>query len=327
MEILVSVFVITYNSSRFVLETLESIKDQTYRYIELIISDDCSTDDTVDLCKDWIEKNKERFVKSTIITASVNTGVTANCNRAVTAAKGNWLKGIAGDDVLMPNCIQDNVNYILQNPAVFLVQSKNILIDEASQELPISTKRTVLYKQKIFNDHRITAKEQHKLLLYSSNIIPATLFFKKEIYDVVGGYDESIPMMEDRPFNLNVTSQGYKFHYFPETTVKYRIHNQSIVQNALKDSIVNRNQLSLAAASEKYVYPYIKGVGLFIKKYHAFITKKFYYSKQNSRNFYNVFLWKLLTLPDTLNNKLQFFIQSLLLNIKWIIKYQKNINE
>ena len=140
MEILVSVFVITYNSSRFVLEALESIKNQTYKHIELIISDDCSTDSTVDLCKNWIEKNKERFVNSTIITVSANTGVSANCNRAVTAAKGNWLKGIAGDDVLLPNCIQDNVNYILQNPAVFFVQSKNILIDEASQKLPISTR-------------------------------------------------------------------------------------------------------------------------------------------------------------------------------------------
>ena len=74
---------------------------------------------------------------------------------------------------------------------------------------------------------------------------------------MVGGYDESIPMMEDRPFNLNVTSQGYKFHYFPETTVKYRIHNQSIVRNTLKGALLMK-PLSLAAVSEKYVYPYIK---------------------------------------------------------------------
>ncbi|MDR0890977.1 MAG: glycosyltransferase [Endomicrobium sp.] len=50
---LVSVCVITYNSSKYVLETLESIKTQTYQNIELIVSDDCSTDDTVEVCENY----------------------------------------------------------------------------------------------------------------------------------------------------------------------------------------------------------------------------------------------------------------------------------
>ena len=52
---LVSVPVITYNSAKFVLETLESIKAQTYQNIELVISDDCSTDNTVQICRDWVD--------------------------------------------------------------------------------------------------------------------------------------------------------------------------------------------------------------------------------------------------------------------------------
>lgn len=55
---LVSVSVITYNSAKTVLETLESIKAQTYQNLELIVSDDCSTDNTVELCRNWIEQNK-----------------------------------------------------------------------------------------------------------------------------------------------------------------------------------------------------------------------------------------------------------------------------
>jgi alpha-1,3-rhamnosyltransferase len=51
---LVSVVIITYNSSKYVLETLESAKAQTYQNIELIVSDDCSTDDTVEKCREWI---------------------------------------------------------------------------------------------------------------------------------------------------------------------------------------------------------------------------------------------------------------------------------
>jgi alpha-1,3-rhamnosyltransferase len=65
---LVSIVVITYNSSSYVIETLESIKAQTYQNIELIVSDDCSKDKTVDVCKKWIEKNKQRFVRTELIT-------------------------------------------------------------------------------------------------------------------------------------------------------------------------------------------------------------------------------------------------------------------
>ena len=55
---LVSINITTYNSSKFIIETLESAKMQTYQNIELIVSDDSSVDNTVELCKKWIEKNK-----------------------------------------------------------------------------------------------------------------------------------------------------------------------------------------------------------------------------------------------------------------------------
>ena len=57
---LVSIIVITYNSAKFVLETLESAKAQTYQNIELIISDDGSTDNTVQICREWLKNNEEQ---------------------------------------------------------------------------------------------------------------------------------------------------------------------------------------------------------------------------------------------------------------------------
>ena len=58
---LVSAVIITYNSAKYVIETLDSIKAQTYQNIELIVSDDCSTDETTTLVKEWLEKNGNRF--------------------------------------------------------------------------------------------------------------------------------------------------------------------------------------------------------------------------------------------------------------------------
>ena len=118
---LVSIAVVTYNSSKTVLETLDSIKEQTYPNIELIISDDCSKDNTVELCRGWVEKNKGRFVRVEILTVETNTGVSANFNRADAASRGEWGKPIAGDDLLLPNAIQEYVNYIIVHPDVVYV--------------------------------------------------------------------------------------------------------------------------------------------------------------------------------------------------------------
>lgn len=82
-NILVSCTVLSYNSAKTILETLESIKAQTYQNIELIVSDDCSKDNTVELCRQWIAVNKNRFVRVVLLTVKENTGVCANGNRAI----------------------------------------------------------------------------------------------------------------------------------------------------------------------------------------------------------------------------------------------------
>lgn len=79
LQPLISVVVITYNSSNTIIETLESISRQSYPNIELIISDDCSKDDTVNKAQNWINSNG---VKGLVITAVKNEGIPANVNSA-----------------------------------------------------------------------------------------------------------------------------------------------------------------------------------------------------------------------------------------------------
>ena len=117
----VTVGVATYNSSKYIIDTLESIKAQTYPYLKLIVSDDCSTDNTIDLAKDWVEKNRVRFINVKILTVPHNTGVSANFNRIWDACDTEWEKDIAGDDLLLPNCIEDNMKYVTDNPSSIVV--------------------------------------------------------------------------------------------------------------------------------------------------------------------------------------------------------------
>ena len=216
---LVSVTVITYNSSKTVLETLESIKEQTYQNIELIVSDDCSTDNTVELCRDWIEQNKDRFVRAELLTVEKNTGVAGNCNRAGAACRGEWGKGIAGDDIMMPNCIQDCMDYIAAHPDTIYLFGKQKAFGASEEKCK---EIDSIFDYSFFN---MTQEEQLHRLIFGENCVPATAVFCHRQHAKAIGVknDERIPLLEDWPKWINLLRAGVKLHYVDKVLVKYRV--------------------------------------------------------------------------------------------------------
>jgi glycosyltransferase involved in cell wall biosynthesis len=105
-ENLISVLLITYNSADHLIEALESVKNQTYPHLELIISDDCSSDNTIEVCEQWLSQNKSRFYNTKIVQTKKNTGVSGNLNRGIKNSTGKWIKPLAGDDYMYPHCIE-----------------------------------------------------------------------------------------------------------------------------------------------------------------------------------------------------------------------------
>ena len=217
---LVSVPVITYNSSKFVLETLESIKAQTYQNIELIISDDCSMDNTVEICQKWVEQNKDRFVRTQIITSEVNTGVSANLNRAEAVCQGEWVKGIAGDDLLMPDCIESCILFCIENDAN-CVFGKMEAFGENTQLANRLTKEASLRNDMM---SKLSRKELYDTIV-KGNPPSAPAFFYKRQFFVENNIsnDVRIPMIEDLPKWLNILNMGYVFQFMDKVIVRYRI--------------------------------------------------------------------------------------------------------
>lgn len=224
---LVSVAVITYNSSKYVLETLESIKGQTYHNIELIISDDCSPDNTVQICKDWIEKNKARFVRTQIVTVEKNTGVSANCNRAEDACKGEWVKLIAGDDLLLPDCIETYIEYVSTNLDVLCVFSRVEVFGD--NKVVIDNFKNVIFDYSFF---QLTYEKQYEWLIDGrpQPIPAATFFYNKNKFKEIGekGFDIRIPMLEDWPKWIRLMEKKVKFCFIDKVLVRYRVSGESI---------------------------------------------------------------------------------------------------
>jgi alpha-1,3-rhamnosyltransferase len=249
---LVSIAIITYNSSEFIIDTLESSKRQSYSNIELVIADDSSTDDTVHICREWLFKNKDRFARTIIVTAERNCGVPANCNRAVKATEGSWVKIIAGDDILHEDCISENIKFCRSNGFVDMIVVSNMIqfndgYDYKEGKLVAPVDINVLSDT---SNSRI--QQKYFLRQYFGNT--PTLFISKHILTNVP-YDESIPFMEDRPFAINATKNGYYFKYLNATTVYYRVSSSSI--SLAKDPAVLFNDYYIKRRPFvlKYIYP------------------------------------------------------------------------
>ena len=227
---LVSVIIITYNSAKYVLDALESVKEQTYQKIELIISDDCSQDATVQICKEWIEKNNSRFVNSELITVVKNTGTSANCNRALAKCQGEWIKLFAGDDALFPNCIQDFVEYVRNNS-----EAKCVLGNIREYKYTFDEKNLVDEKSMHFhnNDEVLekSAEEQFQKLIRGNSFIPPSIFINAKVMKDLGGYDEKYGIYEDTPFYAKLLMAGYKIYGLDKDVQKYRTTDTNIYAN------------------------------------------------------------------------------------------------
>ena len=219
---LVSCTVLSYNSAKTIVETLNSIAGQTYGKIELIISDDCSKDNTVEICRQWIEQNKSRFVRTELLIVEKNTGICANANRALEVCKGEWKKGIAADDILLPNCVEDYVNYVHNHPEAKWVSSYMCVYKENFKPECCIERKSKL-RRKLFD---MSAEGQLRGMLFE-NIIPAAPnFYNVSVLRDIGGYDETYSF-EDYPLFITLLEKGYKCYFLDKVTVGYRIHDST----------------------------------------------------------------------------------------------------
>ena len=224
---LVSIIIVTYNSAKFVLETLESAKAQSYQNIELIISDDGSQDQTLELCEKWLAANKERFVNSHIITVEQNTGIPANCNRGVKASKGEWIKLIAGDDILFPDAIENTLQCAIENNQKFVISDLQFFNEDGELNHYGSPKEIARFFSKK------NVKEKYLSYLRSSVFLNSpTYFYHRSVYITTNGYDEDFKMLEDNPFIANTLKNNIDIIFLPKKTVYYRINSESATGSA-----------------------------------------------------------------------------------------------
>lgn len=222
---LVSVVVVTYNSSETIVETLDSIRAQTYSNIELIVTDDCSQDNTVETVQSWINHNKTRFSHAELITTMSNTGVSGNLNRGIGKTQGEWIKTIAGDDLLIPTAIEEYMRFVENN--LDKVRMCVCDVEPFSEEDKVPDNIIQTY-EKLFERESETYEQQKKRVMTSLVFVGPAYFYSRELFDEIGGYSEKYGCAEEWPFVYKIIMAGNRIYALNKKLVRYRVSPNSL---------------------------------------------------------------------------------------------------
>lgn len=232
---LISVVVITYNSSKTVIETLESIRNQTYAKLELIVTDDHSADNTVEIVREWLQKYHKRFVRARILKAKKNHGVTKNCNIGINQVNGKYVQLVAGDDILLEQAIERKYKFA-EKKSLNLVCSKVEAFGSNMHNVSIMERLC----EKCFDIMRSGWEKQYENILSFNFVIgPMCGFYLTEYFKHVGGFDIRFPMLEDYPFMFRYIVSGNEIELLDEVLMRYRVSDTSLSMK--KDLAFNKS--------------------------------------------------------------------------------------
>ena len=222
MENLLTVIVLSYRNGRMLYETLDSVLEQSYPAIEIVVCDDASPDFEAQKVKEYISAhNRGNISGVNIIVNPVNVGTVKNLNRGISAARGSFLKVIAGDDLFAsPDVCQIQAGYLVSHPDMNLVVG---YIVECDDKMNPQSKSGCLPGK----DGNPLIQNREALLRYLVRKDPKALAtqaicFRKAFFEKNGLYDEMFRLVEDLPMAVRIAENGERFGYLDLPSVKHR---------------------------------------------------------------------------------------------------------
>lgn len=267
---LVTVVIPSYNHSKYIQQSIQSVIDQTYERIELIIIDDGSRDDSI-LKIEQMRVNCERRFENFLFISRENRGLSKTLNQGMALAKGEFLSIVASDDMMLPEKTAIQIAAIKKDANIAGIFGAHQLINDDGQIMRVKENaryREFTFQEIFFHQHDIPA---------SSQLIDLKLL--KEI----GGYNENTKV-EDWDLWLRLTERGAKLVYLPQVIVAYRMHDTNLsrdkslmFEEVFKILQRYKNKKGYAYAEYK-VYKFYKIRPMKEKNYLAYLALRLRYS-------------------------------------------------
>lgn len=211
----VSIIVPVYNGEKYIKECLYSLSGQSYKAIEIIVVDDGSTDNSINIAKS-LNLNNITFV------IGEHRNIPSARNKGINNSKGDIIAFCDVDDVWLPDKLELQLATFKDNLEVKMCFSDVIRFSRAGE------RRFGEYKLRLCRALNKSKQQQFELLLKQNLIVPSTLILKREVFDKIGLFDEELNVCEDWEFVLRAAALGIPMVYLDKITVRYRCHDSNI---------------------------------------------------------------------------------------------------
>lgn len=213
---LVSFVLLAYNQEKYIADAIKGALSQDYENLEIILSDDASTDSTAEIISSMVSEYGGQHEIVTNINP-LNLGLASHFNKIMNIARGEIIVIAAGDDISLPARVTRSVDILLANPEAAFVSFTDILIDEHGKYLREGIDKTRETGKVTLEDY---------ILKSQKGFSGASRAFFRELYDLYGPLDSNCPT-EDTPLLIRglITGEGV---ISPENTIKYRKHPNNL---------------------------------------------------------------------------------------------------
>ncbi len=252
----VSVILPTYNRAGFLKEAIESILCQDFRDFELIISDNCSTDNTENVVKPYLEDLRVKYFKN-----NQNVGPINNHNLALRRCQGSYICTFSDDDVMLQGHLKGKVKVLDENPNVVLVHSSMNIIDKEGKVVSSGHWGKTTMHQHHVKEEIQSGKNAFDILYQHWNYIsmPTVLLRRKALNDLRLEFNNQLKYLVDWDLWLNLSDIG-DFYFMDEPNVLLRKHETN--ETSLMNKQIIFNELLLMKLS----FQSRKNVNLSIKQ-------------------------------------------------------------
>ena len=220
---LISVVTLTYKKFDYIYKAIDSVLNQTYPYVEYIISDDGSPNFPQNEIEDYVSNRKgKNIIKFSIISSHKNSGTVKNINRAYQAATGEILIPLSADDMFYSEDVVDEI------VAAFSKKKCNVLVTSrmACAENGTELRKLPSAKSEKYIRNLDTAYKQHLAFItdeFYNMASGSAMYIKKSFIDNWGYFDEKYVLWEDGPFLTQYTRNNIISTAYEIISIKYRL--------------------------------------------------------------------------------------------------------
>jgi glycosyltransferase involved in cell wall biosynthesis len=211
---LVSVVIPAFNAERFLGEAIESVLAQTYGPLETIVVDDGSTDGTVAVASAY---------EGVTMIEQANAGPSAARNRGFAASRGDFIAFQDADDLMTPHKLEVQAGLLIGKAEVGCVLAEQELLVEPGAEMPFWVEGS---KVQAMMPPRPPELENEPL------VHPMSMVVRREVFELVGGFDESMRAAEDFDWMLRASEEGIEIARLSDVLLRRRVHPGSLTQDA-----------------------------------------------------------------------------------------------